>query len=351
MEPVVVSKDGRGFELATSGRRFVPWGHNYAPKEKLLEDVWETDWNTIAQDFRELKDLGANVVRVHLQLGKFMEAADRPNRNALERLAKLIKLAEDLGIYLDITGLACYRTSDVPAWYDKLSEKDRWIVQGRFWAAVAEVGAKSPAIFCYDLMNEPVVPGEARKPGEWYSGKPFGGYDFVQFITLDSAGRPRPDIANEWIKTLSQAIRTKDQRHLITVGFLPSTKAWGHWSGFVPEKSAPELDFVCVHVYPESGKLDEAPAVLKQFAVGKPLVVEETFNLSCSIPELRQFLLDSRGTACGWIGHYGGETIADFDALKNSGRLTIAQAMMRDWLTLFQELRPEMTTDAAAKTK
>ena len=351
MEAVVVSKDGRGFELAKSGRPFLPWGHNYGPQGKLLEDIWEADWDTVANDFREMREMGANVVRVHLQFGKFMEAADRPNGGALKQLEKLIKLAEDVGIYLDITGLACYRTSDVPAWYDALAEKDRWKAQASFWSAVAEAGAKSPAIFCYDLMNEPVVPGEVRKAGQWYSGKPLGGFDFVQFITLDKAGRERPEIAREWIKTLSQAIRQKDQRHLITVGLLPSTKKWGHLSGFVPEKVAPELDFVSVHIYPERGKLDEARTVVQQFLVGKPLVIEETFNLTCSPEELRQFLLDSRGKAGGWMGHFGGETFTDFDALKKSGKLTIPQAMERQWIELFQELWPEMLGSEPSKSK
>jgi hypothetical protein len=342
MEAVVVSKDGRGFEKQDSGDRFVPWGHNYGPQGKLLEDIWESDWDTVANDFREMKETCANVVRVHLQFGKFMEAADRPNRSALAQLKELLELAADVGIYLDITGLACYRTSDVPHWYDALSEKDRWQAQANFWSAVAEVGARSPAVFCYDLMNEPVVPGEVRKARQWYSGKTLGGYDFVQFITLDKAGRERPEVAREWIKTLSRAIRGEDQRHLITVGLLPSTKKWGHLSGFVPEKVAPELDFVSVHIYPERGKLDEARTVVQQFSVGKPLVIEETFNLTCSLDELRQFLLDSRGKASGWMGHYGGETFTDFEALKKSGKLTIPQAMERQWIELFQELRPEM---------
>ena len=351
MEAIVLSRDGHAFQFAGSGRRFVPWGFNYAPGNILLEDVWEKDWPRITADFGEMKQLGANVVRIHLQLGKFMDAADRPNQQALGRLAKLLRLAEETGIYLDITGLGCYRTADVPKWYDPLSQADRWQVQSRFWSAVAEVGANCPAIFCYDLMNEPVVAAEQRKPGEWYSGKPFGGFDFVQFISLDAPTRPRHEIASEWIKTLTQAIHTQDKRHLITVGFLPSTKAWGHWSGFVPEKNAADVDFISVHVYPKSGELDEARTVVKQFAVGKPLVIEETFNLYCSIPELREFLLDSRGKACGWIGHYFGETPADFDALKKSGKLTIPQAMMGDWLELFQSLRPQMVEKADAGSK
>ena len=38
--------------------------------------------------------------------------------------------------------------------------------QARFWEAVATRCAGSPAVFCFDLMNEPVVPGGRREPGE-----------------------------------------------------------------------------------------------------------------------------------------------------------------------------------------
>jgi hypothetical protein len=75
-----------------------------------------------------MKKLGANVVRVHLQLGKFMDGPDKPNAKALDHLAKLVRLAETTGLYLNLTGLGCYHKKDVPAWYDKLAEKDRWDV-------------------------------------------------------------------------------------------------------------------------------------------------------------------------------------------------------------------------------
>jgi hypothetical protein len=348
---IVISKDGRGFSSVESGERFIPWGFNYPAGSKLLEDIWDSDWSTLAEDFREMRGMGANVVRVHLQVAQFMEAADRPNAKSLERLAKLVRLAEETGLYLDVTGLGCYRPADGPAWYDGLSREERWAVQGRFWAAVAEVCAKSPAVFCYDLMNEPVVPGEARKSGAWRSGKLLGGLDFVQCISLDAPDRPRDEIAAEWMRTLTTAIRQKDEKHLITVGMLPSVKKWGHLSGFVPEKNAPDLDFISVHIYPASGNLEEAREVLEKFSVGRPVVIEETFNLSCSAPELREFLLESRGKAVGWIGHYSGESLADLDELQKSGKLTIAQAITQQWLELFRSLGAEMTEGTAAGVK
>ena len=162
-EWVRVAPDRRSFILESSGRRFTPWGFNYDHDEqgRLIEDYWEKEWPKVEQDFREMKDLGANVVRVHLQLGKFMKDAGRPDETSLERLGRLLELAERLGLYLDLTGLGCYHKKDVPAWYDAMTEPDRWAVQSRFWEAVARRCAGSPAVFCYDLMNEPVVTRQA----------------------------------------------------------------------------------------------------------------------------------------------------------------------------------------------
>jgi hypothetical protein len=171
LEPIRIAADARGFVLVPSGRPFTPWGLNYGNAGRLVEDYWEAEWPTIVKDFRDMKSLGANVVRCHLQFGKFMDSADRPNPKALDRLGRLLRLAEETGVYLDPTGLGCYRKADVPAWYDGLTEETRWAAQARFWGAVAACCAASPAVFCYDLMNEPVVPGSKRNPGDWYSGK------------------------------------------------------------------------------------------------------------------------------------------------------------------------------------
>lgn len=314
---------------------------NYGNAGRLMEDFWETDWETFAADLRELKALGANVVRVHLQFGKFMAAPNQPNRSALKQLERMLRLAEEIGIHVDVTGLACYRPADTPAWYDALDEPARWEAQARFWETVAEVGAASAAVFCYDLINEPISPSSKREPGKWSSGNLFGSYDFLQYIALDPAGRKREDIAVQWIRHLTAAIRRHDRKGLITVGLLPWSRQWKHLSGFLPEKVAPELDFISVHLYPETKKPGEALESLCQFAAGKPVVIEETFPLSCSPAELEEFLRASREIACGWIGHYDGQALADLDGWLGAGKLTIAQGIYREWLRLFVRLTPE----------
>lgn len=334
-ERVRVSDDGRGFVLQPSGRAFVPRGFNYDHDEsgRLIEDYWTEEWPKVADDFREMKELGANVVRIHLQLGKFLKDAQTPNAEALDRLGRLLELAESQGLYLDLTGLGCYHKKDVPEWYDRLDEAGRWAAQARFWEAVAARGASSPAVFCYDLMNEPVVPGGRRNDGDWLGGA-FAGKHFVQFLTLDQADRPRADIARAWVKTLVSAIRRHDPHHLITVGLVdwsldrPKTLT----SGTPPQALVGDLDFLCVHLYPETGKLDQAMDKLRDFAVGKPVVIEETFPLKCGTEEFGRFIEQSRAVASGWIGFYWGKTAEE---CRRSG--TIGDALMLGWLDYFRK--------------
>jgi Cellulase (glycosyl hydrolase family 5) len=337
LEWIKVSKDKRGFVCAASGRPFVPWGFNYDRdyKMRLLEDYWEAEWPTVVEDFREMRQLGANVVRVHLQFARFMDAPDRPNAKSLQRLGRLAKLAEETGLYLDLTGLGCYRKEDVPAWYASMTEKERWAAQAHFWAAIATCCASSPAVFCYDLMNEPIAPAGKGTPGNWLAGE-LGRFTYCQFISLDQAGRSRPEIARRWIAGLASAIRKHDSKHLITVGLLPNSLKDSPWpSGFVPETIAGGLDFLCVHIYPKTGQLPADLKLLQGFAVGKPVVIEETFPLSCSPPELRQFLEASRKDAAGWVGFYWGQTPAEL-----SKSTSLGDSMTAGWLKLFQEMTP-----------
>jgi hypothetical protein len=129
---VVVSSDKTGFVLEPGGKPFHPWGFNYDHDDsgRLLEDYWDSEWPAVEAHFARMKKLGANVVRIHLQFGKFMDDPDKGHRNgkpnvkALDRLSSLVGLAEKERLYLDLTGLGCYHKKDVPAWYDKLSEKE-----------------------------------------------------------------------------------------------------------------------------------------------------------------------------------------------------------------------------------
>lgn len=343
LEHIRLSKAGLHFELSESGQIFTPWGFNYDHDRsgRLIEDYWKDEWSIIEEDFREMSKLGANIVRIHLQFGKFMDSPELPNQAALNQLTRLLKLAEETRLYLNLTGLGCYHRADVPEWYDRMDEHHRWRAQATFWEAIANTCASSPAVFCYDLMNEPVVPGGDSARDDWL-GPAFADKHFVQFITLNRQGRVRSEIARQWIHSLRDAIRKHDKRHLITVGLVPwSLERPGLTSGFTPERIADELDFLSVHLYPEKAQLENALETLRAFsAVGKPLVIEELFPLKCDTGELREFIEKSREHVAGWIGFYWGQSLEELRFAK-----TISEAMTRSWLELFVGLTPQILVE------
>jgi len=334
---VQVAKDGKGFVLSPSGQPFTPWGFNYDRDSnyRLIEDYWETNWPTVVQDFGEMKQLGANVVRIHLQFAKFMKSPTEANETNLARLRQLVQLADKDGLYLDLTGLGSYRKQDIPGWYDTLPEQVRWAAQARFWEGVAKTCADQPAVWCYDLMNEPVVSGDKRS--DWLAPEAIENLYYVQFVNRDPAGRERADIARHWTHTMVEAIRKQDHRHLITVGLLalelgPPEDS----SGFGPTQVGSDLDFFGVHLYPEAGKFGQWTDMLARITkTGKPVIIEEIFPLKCDTKTLGDFIERTRGLASGWLGFYWGKTPAELSPSQKP-----AEQLTLQWLELFQRMNP-----------
>ena len=335
-----VRVEGRGFVDRASGRPFRAWGFNYDrdARGRLIEDYWADEWPRVEADFAAMKRLGANVVRVHLQFGRFVPEPGRPDVGQLDRLGRLLDLAERSGLLLDLTGLGSYHKADIPPWYDALDEAGRWEAQAVFWRAVAGRAARSPAVFCYDLMNEPVVPGDRQEAGDWLGKGPgLAGKFYVQKITLDPAGRPRVEVARRWMARMRAAIRQFDPDRPITVGLVDWSldRPGALFSGITPEAAAAELDFVAVHLYPQAGKVDAALETLRAFqAPGKPVVVEETFPLACTGEEFARFGDAVSDSSSGLIGFYWGQDRAELQRLK-----TIPAALTDAWLGYFEDHR------------
>lgn len=329
LQRIKVSEDGSQFITDRDQQEFRVRGFNYDHDQvgRLIEDYWNEQWSEVESDFCEMQELGANTVRIHLQFGRFMKSATEPDTQSLAKFSALVQLAERTRLYLDVTGLGCYHKKDVPAWYDALNEKERWAAQAVFWRAVVQAAKKSPAIFCWDLMNEPVVPGGKRGAGDWL-GPAFGDKYFVQFVTLDQANRTRPEIAKAWTKYLAEAIRETGDPGLITVGLVDwSLKRPGLTSGFEPEQIVEHIDFIAMHLYPQSDQLEKDAETLRGFRIGKPLIIEECFPLKCSIVELRNFLREQAHVHNGWISFYWGSTPDELREQK-----TLPAAITREWL-------------------
>jgi len=338
-EFIRVDKERRCFLQGKSGAVFTPWGFNYDHdrNNRLLEYYWKTEWESVADDFGEMKALGANTVRIHLQVSRFMTSPQRANQESLDQLDRLLKLAETTGLYLDITGLGCYDKPDVSAWYNALSEKERWNTQARFWEAIARTCSQSPAVFCYDLMNEPII-GGSGKADDWTPGA-FGDRYFVQRLTLDAKDRTSRQVAKEWVNKMVRGIRKHDRVHLVTVGAIPWALTWPNAKPiFYSAEASKELDFVSLHFYPSTGEVERALKALAVYDIGKPIVIEEMFPMTCSVEELDQFIDGSRPLVSGWIGFYWGKSIPEYKQEKR----TIADDLTLHWLEYFVTKTREM---------
>ncbi len=329
METVAVAPNKKGFILSQSGDRYTPWGHNYASVD-ILERLAK-DPERVEREFAEMKAAGTTVARIHPEMPRIMSSPGKVDPQALEQLKKLLKIAESSGVHLMVTGLACYKIEDRLAWYDSMDEQDRWKTQALFWETIAQTCAASPAVFAYDLVNEPAAFGK-RSDG-WFMGR-MGDVEFCQRLSLEPGDRTGDDVFREWTKQMVAAIRKHDQTHLVTMGMLPFPGAY--------RVAAEQLDFVSPHLYPKSGKVDDEINLLKKFDWGKPIVIGETFPLSCSAEDERDFLLNSRELAHGWIGHWPDESPAELAELRRSGEATIQNAIWLSWVELFQEVGPQM---------
>jgi hypothetical protein len=289
----------QGADLVAAGEPFKVLGFNYGlgrryPILAYFDDPTERRLRTVVADMREARLLGANTLRVYLELAAFMDGPRQPSHRALAALAELLGEAERLRVYLDLTGNLVWR--DPPAWYDALPERARWAVQARFWRAVARTAHGSPAVLVYELTSEPVI----DDAGGWYCGE-MDGYSFVQRIVRQTSGRDPAALARRWIRLLGRSIRAHDRRHLIGVGLLPFGGPFG------PANVAGLLDVLLVHAYPEEGREGDAIAVVRDFAAhGRPVVLGETAPLLTTHERWRSFLTRSRHLVDGHLFFYDG---------------------------------------------
>src|SRR5262249_29479898 len=154
------------------------WGvGDHAPVIAYFDDPTAATLAVLSAELRTARQIGANSMRVYLQLGQVMATPTRPRQQTLTALRRLLAVAQADRVYLDITGDRVWQPKYAPAWYQRMPFTARWRVQARFWKAVAHAASRSPAVLCYELTSEPIV---SPTPGYYYSD--MGGYYYQQSI-------------------------------------------------------------------------------------------------------------------------------------------------------------------------
>ena len=320
---IAVRPDGKGFIEKSSGRPFTPFGVNYYdPNTGWAPKIWrQFDARRVTRHFEIMRGLGVNCARVFLTAATFQPDVNSIDEQALLKLDALIRIARQSGIRLILTGPDHWEGS--PAYWkpDRFAGERALKALDNFWRAVGRRYRGEPAIFAWDLLNEPHIPwftGTWRPLwNKWLQAK-YGGWDRLKaawageikegeswgnvIVPEDKASQGNPrlldgqlfreSLADEWVRRQVEAIRQADPTHLVTVGYIQ----WSYplvrggnpslYAAFNPQRQVRWLDFMCMHFYPLLGRPLESKeawdrniaylqATLAYCHIGKPVVLEE----------------------------------------------------------------------------
>ncbi len=357
-----VGADSASFVESDTGRPFVPFGTNYYdPNTGWPPQVWKQfDPDRIDEHFAVMKDLGVNCTRVFLAAATFQPDANTIDETALKKLDTLVQIARRSGIRLILTGPDHWEGS--PAYWkpDRFAGEPALEALDYFWQTMGQRYRGEPAIFAWDLLNEPQMPWfvESWRPrwNAWLEAK----YSNLEGLKTAWAGeltedeswgniavpedkaqkgsvrlldwqRFREHLADEWVRRQVEALRQADPTHLITVGYIQ----WSYpiirpgdpsqYSAFDPKRQVEWLDFISIHFYPLLGRplgsrtnwesnLAYLQTVLAYCQAGKPVVLGEYGWYGGGAPQGRAFLTEdeqerwltaeveaSRRLADGWL--------------------------------------------------
>lgn len=347
MQLIITRPDGRGFMEYDSGRHYIVFGTNYYdPHTGWAPKIWRRfDSEKVRQHFQVMSELGVNCARIFLTAGSFQPNAETVEEQALEKLDALIKIARETGIRLLLTGPDHWEGQ--PSYWkpDRFAGEAALQALERFWDVVGRRYRGEPAIFAWDLLNEPHLPWfvEQWRPkwntllqetyGSWESLKAAWGDELTEKErwgnvavpeNLSDPGNPRlrdwqlfrEYLADQWVRRQVEAIRKADPTHLITVGYIQ----WSYplirpgnpsrYSAFNPHRQACWLDFVTIHFYPTLGNpfgseenwdrnLGYLQAVLAYCHTSKPVVLGEYGWYGGGAPQNHPYL--SENEQASWL--------------------------------------------------
>lgn len=381
---VRVAADGRTFTV--NGKVWHPFGCNYFdPHVGWAPKLWQKfDAEEIEKHFRIMRDLGVNVVRVFLTAQSFYPKPPKLDPEGLKKFDKLLAIARRYGIRVHPTGPDHWEGN--PPWRrtDIFANPKALEAQAAFWEAFAARYRNEPAIFAYDLLNEPHVRWRSkfmRSAWQRWLARRYGSVEELrkrwgkeadglrsfadveipadraapQSVALLDYQRFRESMAERWVRVQVEAIRKVDRNHLVTVGLVQ----WSvpvligkpsRYAAFRPSRIGPMVDFLSVHFYPLWGdplagkeqfdrNLAYLEFVLRYVAAGareKPLVVGEfgwygggkaterrpTRSQEDQARWCRAAVLQGRGMASGWLNWAFADTPSARDITKFSGLVT-----------------------------
>jgi endo-1,4-beta-mannosidase len=348
MELIAVTPNGRGFVECSSGRLYIPFGTNYYdPHTGWAPKLWrQFNPKKVREHFRVMSEIGVNCARIFLTAGSFQPTSETIEEQALTKLDKLVEIARDRGIRLILTGPDHWEGQ--PAYWkpDRFAGEAALRALERFWDVVGRRYRDDPAIFAWDLLNEPHMPwfveqwrpqwnawlrrtyrnrealeaawgDELTEAEQWNKvAVPENSPNFGNSRLRDWQ-RFREHLADKWVRCQIEAIRRADPTHLVTIGYIQ----WSYplvrpgnpsrYAAFNPHRQARWLDFVTIHFYPTLGSPFESKenwqrnisylqGILAYCRTGKPVVLGEFGWYGGGAPQHHPYLSEEQQAR--WIG-------------------------------------------------
>ena len=385
---ITVAPDSRSFVERGSGRAYLPFGTNYYdPNTGWAPKLWrQFDAERVREHFRVMSEMGVNCARVFLTAGSFQPTAENINEEALAKLDKMVEIARQTNVRLILTGPDHWEGQGDYWRQDRFAGEAALAALDRFWDVVGRRYRGEPAIFAWDLLNEPHMPWFVQqwspKWNAWlhatYADRKAlasaWGDELTDADQWDNVAVPQdqPDtgnprlrdwqrfreyLADEWVRRQVEAIRRADPTHLVTVGYIqwsyPLIRSGnpGRYAAFNPQRQARWLDFITIHFYPTQGSpfqsqqnwqenISYLQTALAYCHTGKPVVLGEFGWYGGGAPQQHPYLSEEQQAQ--WIGEEieATRSLADgwlswpFADTPSSGDISLYAGLVKPDLTL-----------------
>ena len=206
-------------------------GINYYPQATPWDMFGEKfNKDTIAKDFKIIKDAGLNSVRIFVQYDDFGKADVKPKK--LEKLKQTLDSAEENNLKTVLTLFDFYGD------YSVLN----WTLNQRHAEKIVSTFKDHNALLAWDIKNEPNL-------------------DF------DSRGK---DNVIAWLDSMIDLVKSVDDKHPVTIGWSNTESA-----SILKDK----VDFISFHYYEDLKQLNTTIQTMRKEIPNKPLVLQE-FGMS-----------------------------------------------------------------------
>ncbi len=202
-------------------------GINYYPKASPWEVFGDKfDIDTITRDFKLIKDIGLNSIRMFVPYESFGKA--NVDQKKLSKLVQVMDTAEAEGLKVVLTLFDFYGN------YTVLN----WTLDHRHAETIVTKLKDHKALLAWDIKNEPNLDFESR-------GK---------------------DLVIAWLNNMVDLVKSIDPNHPVTVG-------WSNIESATILKD--KLDLITFHYYEDLNNLEPAYLDLKKEIPNKPIAITE----------------------------------------------------------------------------